>query len=347
MEKFYPYMFCMNTLPPPVNTCSYYDYLVVVDFEATCDDNRNGGEQLRPIRSERPEIIQFPAVLVDVRNMVIVDYFDSIVKPLEQPVLSKFCTSLTGITQSMVDKASTFPRVIRRFERWLKKHGLGNAMGHTFALVADGSYDMGHFLYKQTLISNLHFPNYARRWVNIRTIFSKFYGQRWYSLKSVLELLGQPFEGRQHNGLDDAKNIAKVLLRLLMDGCIIAKTEKILLSAEEQEKNETRILNDKHAGKYDLATVQPAFGHECIYMFPQNVIYRHPEDDLGGRTPQLSEDNKENVPSKIPKKGGGGEKRRNKKKSSSRPDYASVLQGTASPKAAEPRATATTTGTEE
>jgi len=193
---------------------------------------------------------------------------------------------------------------------------------------------------------------YARRWVNIRTIFSKFYGQRWYSLKSVLDLLGQPFEGRQHNGLDDAKNIAKVLLRLLMDGCIITKTEKILLNPEDQVKNETRILNDKHSGKFDLATVQPALGLECIYMFPQNVIYRHPEADCCCRvnTPQPSSEseNKENVPSKVPKKSGAEKRSKSKKKSSTRPDYASVLQGTASakvPKAAELHAA--TPGTEE
>lgn len=81
----------------------------------------------------------------------------------------------------MVDEAATFPKVLRRFERWLKKYGLSNSgNGRTFAIVADGewsqklledflysnsmvsfnfhsflvgSFDMGHFLYKQTLVS--------------------------------------------------------------------------------------------------------------------------------------------------------------------------------------------------
>jgi 3'-5' exoribonuclease 1 len=40
-----------------------YDYLAVIDFEATCDENNP---------SYRHEIIEFPIVLVDVDKMEIV-----------------------------------------------------------------------------------------------------------------------------------------------------------------------------------------------------------------------------------------------------------------------------------
>lgn len=77
---------------------TFYDYLIVVDFEATCEETPKDFKH-RPIRSDRPEIIQFPAVLVDVRNEMIVDCFDSYVRPVEKPILSEFCKNLTGITQ--------------------------------------------------------------------------------------------------------------------------------------------------------------------------------------------------------------------------------------------------------
>jgi inhibitor of KinA sporulation pathway (predicted exonuclease) len=92
----------MRLSPPPPNApiSCYYDYLVVVDFEATCEDNKNQTVEVRPLKThERPEIIQFPAVLINVRNQSVVDTFNTYVKPVERPKLSAFCTELTGITQ--------------------------------------------------------------------------------------------------------------------------------------------------------------------------------------------------------------------------------------------------------
>lgn len=68
-----------------------YDFLVVIDFEATCE--KENAEDFQH------EIIQFPAVLVDVQQQVIVDEFNSYCKPKINPQLSEFCTSLTGISQ--------------------------------------------------------------------------------------------------------------------------------------------------------------------------------------------------------------------------------------------------------
>lgn len=97
-------------------------------------------------------------------------------------------------------------------------------------------------------------------------------------LKAGLEFLGLPFEGRAHNGLDDSKNICKVLMHFLQAGCIIYQTEKILLQPCEQERNEKRILNDKAAGKYDLATVacmsSKKFEHIVVYATDSWSVHR-------------------------------------------------------------------------
>ena len=47
----------------------------------------------------RQEIIEFPAVLVNTVTKQIEDEFHSYVRPILNPVLTKFCTSLTGIQQ--------------------------------------------------------------------------------------------------------------------------------------------------------------------------------------------------------------------------------------------------------
>ena len=69
----------------------FFDYLVVIDFEATCF-GRDNTEFCQ-------EIIQFPAVLVDLDTLSITDEFCKFVKPVVNPTLTEYCTNLTGITQ--------------------------------------------------------------------------------------------------------------------------------------------------------------------------------------------------------------------------------------------------------
>ncbi|CAG5132861.1 unnamed protein product, partial [Candidula unifasciata] len=63
-------------------------------------------------------------------------YYRSFCKPKLNPILTDFCTSLTGITQAQVDKAKSFKEVLENFEEWLNVQHLGTA--YTFAVVTDG-----------------------------------------------------------------------------------------------------------------------------------------------------------------------------------------------------------------
>ena len=45
----------------------------------------------------------------------------------------------------------------------------------------------------------------------------------------MLTLVGLEFEGQPHSGLDDAKNIARVLLRLIADRAFVRVNEKIII----------------------------------------------------------------------------------------------------------------------
>ena len=110
-----------------------YDRYLVVDFEATCEE-RNSVDFPH-------EIIEFPGVLVDGRTGKQLSSFREYVRPTIQPVLSDFCTALTGISQETVDKASTFPVVLNNFQNWMDGQGLGATA--TFALVTDGPFDVG------------------------------------------------------------------------------------------------------------------------------------------------------------------------------------------------------------
>lgn len=90
-KKMAYYPIVVNHVVYLTNNFTYFDYLVVIDFEATCMPD--------PPKNFQHEIIQFPAVLVSVRDRMIVDQFCTYVKPKLNPKLTHFCTQLTGITQ--------------------------------------------------------------------------------------------------------------------------------------------------------------------------------------------------------------------------------------------------------
>ncbi|KAL7854165.1 hypothetical protein AOLI_G00210090 [Acnodon oligacanthus] len=195
----------------------YYDYICVVDFEATCEENNP---------SDFPhEIIEFPMVLIDTHTLEIVDSFQEYVKPELNPQLSDFCIELTGIAQEMVDEADAFPRVFRRVVAWLQEKELGTK--YKYALLTDGSWDMSKFLYTQCRLSHIRYPQFARKWINIRKSYANYYkvARNKTKLSCMLENLGMKYEGRPHCGLDDSRNIASIAIRMLKDGCQLRVNE--------------------------------------------------------------------------------------------------------------------------
>ena len=54
----------------------------------------------------------------------------------------------------------------------------------------------------------------------------------------MIQIIGREFEGRAHSGLDDARNIAYIVQRLLKDGARVVFNEKLA------EGNAKRIRED-------------------------------------------------------------------------------------------------------
>ncbi|XP_013984986.1 3'-5' exoribonuclease 1 isoform X2 [Salmo salar] len=190
-------------------TDAYYDFICVVDFEATC-------EQDNPLDFTH-EIIEFPME----------DSFQEYVRPEVNTQLSEFCIKLTGITQKMVDEADTFPNVLKRVVLWLQEKELGTK--YKYAILTDGSWDMSKFMNTQCRLSRLRYPQFAKKWINIKKFYGNFYKvpRTQTKLSSMLEKLGLQYEGRPHSGLDDSRNIARIALRMLQDGCQLRINERM------------------------------------------------------------------------------------------------------------------------
>ncbi|WP_419923386.1 exonuclease domain-containing protein [Candidatus Poriferisodalis sp.] len=168
---------------------------VVVDVEATCWDD------LRHPHSER-EIIEIGAVRLD-DYYVEQSWFSQTVRPVRHRELSEFCTQLTGITQAEVDAARGFAEVLADFVAWA---GAGEHW-----LCSWGVYDRRQLAYDAEF-HGVALPEwFVTRHVDIRRGFIRWRGIDRCSLLHACKLIGQPFAGAHHRGLDDARNAAIVL----------------------------------------------------------------------------------------------------------------------------------------
>lgn len=197
-----------------------YRYLVVVDFECTCVADTTY-QKKTPFSHE---IIEFPAVVVDLtlgesQDVFARPTFQRFVRPTERPRLSDFCTKLTGISQETVDAAEPLADVLAAFRAWLEEQNLAPG---TYAMAADGPWDLRKFLLGECARKHLAADPRWRTWVDVSLHLRKHYDvKRPGNLENKLALLGLAFEGRPHSGLDDARNIARLALRLRRDGCAL------------------------------------------------------------------------------------------------------------------------------
>lgn len=177
-----------------------FDFLAVLDFEATCWKDSNAHE-----------IIEFPTVVIDVRTRQIVDRIEQFVKPKNNPKLSSFCTNLTTITQDQVDAGVTFPEALQAQSQLLSKYP--NAV-----LVTCGDWDLKTMLPMDAKVHNIKIPASYRAWINIKLAFNAFLNKRVRGMEDMLNILKLKLQGTPHRGIDDCVNIATICIALLERG---------------------------------------------------------------------------------------------------------------------------------
>jgi len=192
-----------------------YDYYVILDFEATCDVNNRG--------MKTQEIIEFPSVLLDAKKNEIINEFQAYLKPVHEPILSDFCIQLTGIQQSWVDEGYLFPVALENYQNWLISNGL-HLEEKNFTIITCGDWDLKTMLPLQCDLVHSSVPSFFQTWINIKRVFSNFYGSKMGSMEYMLQYLGLPLEGRHHSGIDDCKNITSIVMKMLEEGVILEET---------------------------------------------------------------------------------------------------------------------------
>lgn len=207
-----------------------FSYLIVLDFESTCWKDKNN--------SFSPEIIEFPAVLLNTSNGEIQDKFHHYVQPSEHAKLSQFCKDLTGISQEKVDSGIPIGTCLNLFDEWVKactkkqnialpSKRVDQQVNCIFATWSD--WDLNVCLNYECKRKRLNCFPYLKSWIDLRNTYRHFYGRNPKGLNGALTDLGIEFVGREHSGIDDAINTAKLAWRMVKDGCIMKATKSLLL----------------------------------------------------------------------------------------------------------------------
>ncbi|EDQ89693.1 uncharacterized protein MONBRDRAFT_25291 [Monosiga brevicollis MX1] len=212
-----------------------FELVCVMDFEATCEEERSPFPH---------EIIEIPAILLDAKSGELLDTFQTYVRPKLNPQLSKFCTNLTGITQDQVDAAKLFPEAWQDFEDFLGKAVQKFKASHDVDDVrvlcaSDGPWDFRDFLAFQCQLSQMDYPAVCQQWMDVRKRLTKHFKLKWAGperaayatgLDFMLQAVGLTFEGRPHSGIDDSRNIARLVQVLIDEGAQLSVTHDYNLS---------------------------------------------------------------------------------------------------------------------
>lgn len=170
--------------------------IAVCDLEATCwADGQNQ-------TIEQMEIIEIGCLLADFEGSVI-DEFECFVRPVQNPVLSEFCTALTTIQQADVDNAPVFCEAMKALDHWLG--------GRSICWASWGRFDFKLFINQQGRYGEdfefLRVPH-----LNIKDAWRRSTKHsRNTDLYQALAYHGLTFEGVAHRALADARNTAKLI----------------------------------------------------------------------------------------------------------------------------------------
>ncbi|KAK3198831.1 hypothetical protein Dsin_022246 [Dipteronia sinensis] len=182
------------------------------------------------------EILEFPVIMIDAKTMAFVDFFHRFVRPTEmsEQHINKYIEGKYGkfgVDRVWHDTAIPFTEVLQQFEAWLIQHRLlGKEQGSRLnraAFVTCGNWDLKTKIPSQCNVSKIKLPPYFMEWINLKDVFYNFYKTKKSEASGMRSMMNNrkiPMFGSHHLGIDDTKNIARVLQHMLADGAQMSIT---------------------------------------------------------------------------------------------------------------------------
>lgn len=169
--------------------------IIVVDLEATCWEGK-------PYGNEVSEIIEIGICILNIKSGDIRQNQGILVQPTKSRI-SPFCTKLTTITPDLIQNEGISFKDACNLIR-------AEYNSYDYIWASYGDYDFNMFT-KQCKLRNIDFP-LSHKHINVKELFRQTKGlKKKLGMNGALETLKIPLEGTHHRGIDDAKNIAKIL----------------------------------------------------------------------------------------------------------------------------------------
>jgi len=135
--------------------------------------------------------------------------FSEFIKPVFHPQLSHFCTELTSIRQEDVNRAKKFNEVIENFYDWAELDD-----SESFSICTWGNFDR-NLLTKDCERCDFD-TSFLDHHLNIKHQYQQIRKQKKSTgLKFAVEKEDIEWTGMHHRALDDAKNLAKIVVKFM------------------------------------------------------------------------------------------------------------------------------------
>lgn len=172
------------------------DNILIIDLEATCWEN-----QLP--KGQESEIIEIGVCIMNAKTGKISKNEGILVKPQYSKV-SPFCTELTTLTQNLLDNEGIM--LEDAFDILRAEYD-----SEELTWASYGNYDL-NMLKNQAQRFYIDYPLNDDH-INVKTLFGEMHPtiRKSVGMHRALGELGLALEGTHHRGVDDAKNIAKIL----------------------------------------------------------------------------------------------------------------------------------------
>jgi len=176
------------------------DRIAIIDLECTCDDTG------KIIARHEMEIIEIGCVIADIKGNTY-NEFNCFVKPVIHPILTSFCTQLTSISQDQVNNGLSFEKALTGLDDFLFNENI-NMWGSWGGFDANQiRKDIRNNRIRETSFPFLRLPhtNLSAEYV-IQNKLKKKVGVRKALSQNKMNFIGVP-----HRGIDDVRNIARLL----------------------------------------------------------------------------------------------------------------------------------------
>uniref|UniRef100_T1H243 Exonuclease domain-containing protein n=1 Tax=Megaselia scalaris TaxID=36166 RepID=T1H243_MEGSC len=152
--------------------------------------------------------------------------FHKYVMPIESPKLSSFCTELTGITQNKVDTGIPLQTALMVFQEWVRKE-LRSRNLYLPKMNKDKQSGNVAFVTWSDWDFETKEPPFFNQWIDLKAIFKEYYHHKPINFNDALLHVGLQFAGREHSGIDDSKNLASLVYKMVKDGATLVITKDL------------------------------------------------------------------------------------------------------------------------